>query len=146
MTSASYNLGNRLTAWTAPGGNATPIFDANGNMTSDGTRTVTRDSRNRLIAISGTTASFTYDAHDRRSTATLAGTTTGYLYDGTDVVQELSGTTPTANLLTGLGIDQRFTRTAGSTPSTFLTDNLGSPVALADAAGVIQTSYVFHPG
>ena len=116
-----------------------------GRTVTASARTVARDSRNRLIAISGTTASFTHDADDRRSTATLASTTTGYLYDGSDVVQELSGTTPTANLLTGLGIDERFTRTAGSTPSTFLTDNLGSPVALADAAGVIQTSYGYEP-
>ena len=42
---------------------------------------------------------------------TVNGTTTEFLYDGLNVVQELSGGTPTANLLTGLGIDDYFLRT-----------------------------------
>ena len=33
----------------------------------------------------------------------------------------------------------------GGTASTYLTDNLGSPVALADATGVNQTSYAYDP-
>ena len=122
------------------------MFDANANMTGAGTRTFTRDSRNRLIAISGTTASFTYDADDRRSTATLGrqrppaiSTTAAMSF------RNCPAATPTANLLTGLGIDQRFTRTEGGTASTYLTDNLGSPVALADATGVNQTSYAYDP-
>jgi uncharacterized protein RhaS with RHS repeats len=56
-----------------------------------------------------------WDARNRLTA--IAGATTNYLYDGADVVQELSGTTPTANLLTGLGIDERFSRTTGGAAS-----------------------------
>jgi hypothetical protein len=56
-------------------------------------------------------------------------------------VQELSGGSVLANLLTGLGIDERFTRTESGTTSTFLTDLLGSAVSLTNNSGVIQTSY-----
>ncbi len=69
----------------------------------------------------------------------------GYLYDGATLVQELSGGTPSANLLTGLGLDQTFSRTDGSGTSSFLTDALGSTVALADSSGTVQTSYTYDP-
>jgi hypothetical protein len=58
---------------------------------------------------------------------TIAGTT-NYLYDGANPVQELSGTTVTANLLTGLGVDDRFTRTDSNGTANFLIDALGSTI------------------
>ena len=51
-----------------------------------------------------------------------------------------------ANLLTGLGIDESFTRTASSTTSTFLADALGSPLGLVTANnGPIATNYTYQP-
>jgi hypothetical protein len=46
--------------------------------------------------------------------------TTNFLYDGTNLAQELSGSTPTANFLTGLRIDETFTRTDAGGTSTLL--------------------------
>jgi RHS repeat-associated protein len=60
-------------------------------------------------------------------------------------VQELSAGTPTANLLTGLAIDEYFTRTDGAVVSNYLTDALGSSVALADGTGAVQTEYSYEP-
>jgi uncharacterized caspase-like protein len=60
-------------------------------------------------------------------------------------VQELSGGTPTANLLTGLGVDEYFTRTDAAGVRNFLTDALGSTVALADGSGTVQTEYGYEP-
>ncbi len=60
-------------------------------------------------------------------------------------MQELSGGTPSANLLTGLGLDRTFSRTDASGTSTFLSDALGSTVALADSSGTVQTSYTYDP-
>jgi YD repeat-containing protein len=51
VTSASYDLANRLTARTAAGVTTTPTWDANGNLTSDGVRSYTWDARNRMTAI-----------------------------------------------------------------------------------------------
>jgi len=54
-----------------------------------------------------------------------------------------------ANLLTGLGIDEFFRRStvSGSTTTnrTFLTDALGSTVALTDDTGALQTQYRYEP-
>jgi hypothetical protein len=44
---------------------------------------------------------FTYDSRGRRVSKTLLSTTAGLVYDGPNPVQELNGTTVTANLLTG---------------------------------------------
>ena len=52
--------------------------------------------------------------------------------------------TPTANLLTG-GTDQTFSRTDAAGTRTFLTDALGSTVALVDGTGAITTSYTYEP-
>lgn len=72
---------------------------------------------------------------------------TEFLYDGLNPVQETSGATILASILPGLGIDEFLTRTdvvAGVT-SHFLTDTLGSPVAVTDNAGAVQTEYSYEP-
>jgi RHS repeat-associated protein len=100
-----------------------------------------------LSATSAGSASFSYDGLGRRLSKTDGGTTTKFLYDGANVVQEQnSGNTATANLLTGLGIDQTFSRSVvGGATSSLLTDALGSTIALADTSGVIATSYTYEP-
>jgi hypothetical protein len=63
-------------------------------------------------------------------------------------VQELDGSNPpnpTANLLTGLGIDEYFTRTDSSGRATLLADALGSIVGLVNSAGSIATGYTYQP-
>jgi RHS repeat-associated protein len=144
VTSGGYDAANRLNQWTVPGGGVSPSYDANGNLLNDGTRSFTWDARNRLTGITGV-ASFSYDALGRRQSATINGNTVSYLYDGSDPVQEQAGGTVLANILTGLGIDERFTRTEGTASASYLTDALGSPVALADGSGAIKTSYGYDP-
>jgi len=142
VSSASYNTLNQLSNW----GGTVHSYDANGNLSSDGSNTYTWDSRNRLTGISGgTTASFVYDGFNRRRGKTVAGTSTAFLYDGLNPVQELSGSTPTANLLGGLGLDQWFARNDASGTKSFLTDALGSTLALTDASGTVQTQYAYEP-
>jgi YD repeat-containing protein len=93
LTSATYDAGNRLTNWAG----TALAYDANGNLTADGSLGYGWDSRNRLVALTGAaTASFVYDAVGRRSGKTINGTTTNFLYDGANAVQELAGGTPVA--------------------------------------------------
>jgi len=139
VTSASYDLASRLTARTVSGVTATPTWDANGNLTTDGVRSYTWDARNRMTTIPGV-ASFTYDGLGRRQTATRGGIATSFLYDRWDVVQEQQGGAPSADLLLGLGVDERFARNG----ATFLTDALGTTTALA-SAGAVQTNYGYDP-
>jgi YD repeat-containing protein len=112
LTSATYDAANRITAW----GGTSFSYDLNGNLTGDGTNTYTWNARDQLASLSGgTSASFVYDGLGRRRGKTISGATTNFLYDGLNFVQEQSsGGTPTANLLTGLGIDETFTRTDGA--------------------------------
>ncbi len=87
---------SQLTQW----GTATLTYDANGNMLSSGTDGYTWDARNQLVStLSG--ASFQYDPFGGRAQKTVGGGTTAFLYDGSNPVQQLSGATPTANLLSG---------------------------------------------
>lgn len=143
----SYNANNQVLLFSG----ATLTYDLNGNVTSTtdvtGMATTSWDARNRLASLSapGLTATFSYDALGRRSMKTINGIATSFVYDGLNPVQKLSGTTPTANLLTGLGIDEVFTRTDSTGTRGVLPDALGSTRALADNTGAVQTSYNYEP-
>jgi len=80
---------------------------------------------------------------NRRISKTIGGVTTGFLYDGANMVQELSGDNPSASLLTG-GLDEVFVRADTSTRN-FLTDGLGSTLALTDQTGAASTQYTYEP-
>jgi RHS repeat-associated protein len=143
VNTTSYDANNRLKQWET----SNLVYDDNGNLTFDGVNAYSWNARNQLTAISGNvTASFAYDARGRRVRKTIAGTTTGYRYDGLNLVQELDGSNnPTARFLTGLGIDEVFTRTDSNGPRHFLTDALGSTRALTDGTGAITTRYSYEP-
>ncbi len=131
VTSATYDAANELINWNG----LNLAYDANGNMLGDGTNTFTWNARNQVATLNN--ISLQYDAFGRR-VKNKAGTS--FLYSGANAVQELSGTTPTANLISG-GIDEVFSR-VGVSP---LADALGSTVALADSSGNIQTSFTYDP-
>ena len=139
--SASYNANNQLEL----GGRGAHTYDLNGNLTGDGTKTYTWNARDQLAGLSGgATASFSYDGAGRRKSKTVAGTQTGFVYDGLNFVQELTGTTPKANLITG-GIDELFLRKETAAIRHPIADALGSIIALTDASGAMATEYTFEP-
>jgi RHS repeat-associated protein len=128
---------NQLTQF----GPSSLAYDANGNLTSDGTNTYTWSARNQLISISGgVSANFQYDAFGRRVSKTVAGTTQ-YLYDGVNLVQELSGNVPTAKLLS-VGVDFYLARTDSSGAASLLDDGLGSTLALVGGSSI---QYTYEP-
>jgi RHS repeat-associated protein len=142
LSSVTYDAANQLTQHAST--NLT--YDSNGNLTSDGVNTYTWDARNQLSAISGgMSASFAYDPMGRRTSKTASGQTTEYLYDGLDIVQELSGGTPNADMLNGADIDERLTCNCNGAPRTLLSDALKSTVALSNSSGTIETDYTYNP-
>jgi len=142
LASATYDAANQIATW----GSTTFIYDANGNLTNDGPKTYTWNSRNQLTGLSGTaSASFSYDGVGRRRAKTIAGVTTGFLYDGLNTVQELSGGSGSANILPGSSVDEWLARTDPAGTRYFMTDALGSTLALVDAAGAVQTQYSYEP-
>ena len=60
-------------------------------------------------------------------------------------MQELLGGSPTVNFLTGLAVDEFFTRTDATTTRHYLADAIGSSVALTDSTGAVQTEYTYDP-
>src|SRR5262249_54642995 len=93
----------------------------------------------------GVTATFQYDAFGRRVQRTIGTTTRQFIYAGVTPVQELDGGgAVVANLLTGLGLDETFTRTEGANRLTLLPDALGSTVAISDDSGN-TSKYSYEP-
>lgn len=156
VAGATVDAANRLTAFGAQ----TLSYDANGNLTGDGTRSYVWNARNQLVQIKdaggAVSASFGYDALGRRHSKTVNGVASGYLYDGVNIVQELSGvnadnTNPAnvrANYLSG-GVDEVFAQWSGSgaaaKTTTYLSDALGSVIRLTDGAGNKIVDYTYDP-
>ncbi len=142
MESAKYNAANELTEREGK----ELEYDEDGNLTSDGSSEYNWDARGQLTGISGAnSASFGYDPFGRRVSKTLGGTTTDLLYDGPNVVQEAVEGSVTADLLTGLKPDQLFSRTTEGGTDSYLTDRLGSAIALANSSGEVATTYTYDP-
>ncbi len=141
---AVYNVANQLTSWSG----AAVASDLNGNMTSQAGLTYAYNARNQLTSVKQsktTLGAFVYDGLGRRVRRTISSAVTRPVYDGWNVVQERSSAgSVTANLLVGRGLDDVFTRTE-TAQREFLSDALGSTVALADTSGVVQTSYTYEP-
>ncbi len=133
---------HRLTEW----GTSTLTYDDAGNLTDDGTHTYAYNPRGQLANTSGGQASsFAYDALGRRTRATTGGQTVNYLYDGLTPIRETIGTTTRADMLTAGSLDGYLARTEDGQTSSYLSDALGSTVALADQNRQITTSYTYDP-
>jgi RHS repeat-associated protein len=142
----AFNADNEMTSF----GSQALSYDANGNLVADGTNTYAWDARNHMSGLGGAiSASFLYDGLGRRASKTVNGTTTQFLYDRLNPVQELSAGNPpgsvTANLLTGLAVDEYFSRTDPNGEMSFLRDALGSTNALTNSAGALNTQYTYQP-
>jgi RHS repeat-associated protein len=148
VTSTSYDANNRQLTF----GNKTLAYDDNGNLQSitdsNGTTLYSWNAKNQLVGISGPSvnASFVYDGVGRREKKTINGSLTEFLYDEVNPVQEISAATVLANVLTGLRMDEFFSRTdvVAGTTSHFVPDALGSALGLANDAGAVQTEYTFE--
>src|SRR5258708_518448 len=108
-------------------------------MLSDGSNVFTCNGRNQVATLNGVSPQ--YDAFGRRI-KNAAGTS--FLYNGANAVQELSGSTVTANLVSG-GVDEIFTRVDASGSFAPLKDALGSAIALVDSSDNVQTTYSYDP-
>ncbi len=120
--------------------------DANGNMLSDGTNTYRWDSRNRLASIAGAvSASFAYDALNRRVQKQVAGSVTGYLYDDINYIQEQSATGGvTAAVLAGV-TDEVFARETSAGTVVPLSAALQSVIGETNSAQALVTQYGYDP-
>ncbi|WP_200157344.1 RHS repeat-associated core domain-containing protein [Allochromatium vinosum] len=141
---------NGLNQYTQAAG-ATLSYDANANLTGDGTWTYGYDLDNRLKSAAKTelSATLAYDAEGRLRQSAIGGTTTNLAYDGTDLVAEYnSAGRLLRRYVHGPGIDAPLVVYEGSatTNKTWLyADHLGSIVAQASSAGTRTALYRYGP-
>jgi RHS repeat-associated protein len=111
----------------------THTYDANGNLTSDGTRTYTYDAADRLKTVTqgGTTTTFAYDGLGRRLKQTVGTTETRYLWCGAAICQQRDATDVVQKRFVAEG---EYVLT-GTKKYLYLTDHLGSVRDLVDITG-----------
>ncbi len=132
-------------------------YDADGNLTNDGTRLFYYDVYNRLTGVgssaypqNGPYLTLAYDPLGRLASQTYYGTTTSFLYDGTELIGEYNGSgTMTERYIQGDGVDEPLVWFHGagnvSSPYYFVQDYHGSVIGYTDAAGNLQTVYKYGP-
>jgi RHS repeat-associated protein len=134
---------NGLNQYSAAGG-ATLTYDANGNLTSDGTKTYSYDIENRLTGASGG-VTLSYDPLGRLYEVVQGAATTRFLYDGDALVAEYNAAgTMTRRYVHGTGADVPLLQYDGATVSAatrhyLLADARGSIVAVTDGSSTIQS-------
>ena len=143
--SATTYVANALNQY-AQIGSATPNYDANGNLTFDGTFTYGYDAESRLISVAqgGTQiATYAYDGRGRRKSRTAGGATTVYVTGAEDrELLEYDGTTgaPSAVYAVNLGggLDEVLNHsTPGGARQTLVPDIQGSIIASLDTGGAL---------
>ena len=143
VESETYNADDELTTLN---GTTSLTYDADGNLTSDGTNAYTWNPLGELSGVTTPSASYsyTYDPAGQRVSSTTGGTTTTSLYDGSALVQQSSGGSAVANYLsTGPGGTVQVQNSAGTSDP--LTNTVGSTVAQTGSGGQLTTSYSYDP-
>jgi RHS repeat-associated protein len=124
-------------------------YDANGNLTGDGTRTFEWDAEDRLTAVKqGTTtlASFVYGGDGRRRQKVTGGVTRTYVYDGPNIVEERLSSGQIYQYMQGPGVDRPLAQKDNSgAVSYYLADHLGSVVQVTNSAGAIALTREYDP-
>jgi RHS repeat-associated protein len=138
---------NNVNEYTSVGGVA-ETYDADGNLTYDGTNTYTYNSLNQQISVSGPsgTTTYSYNALGQQVAATTNGVTTQYLIDasglGSVVGQYAGGGELIADYTYGLGLTSQVTA-GGRYYYDF--DSLGSTVGLSTSSGAYADTYSYLP-
>ncbi|MHB8706381.1 MAG: RHS repeat-associated core domain-containing protein [Coriobacteriia bacterium] len=132
--------------------NAGFTYDAAGNLTSDGTRDFSHDAACRLTAVKdasteATIATYTYDAMNRRVSATEASGTVFFHYDGASA-RVIAETDEAGETIVTYAYDDRgqlHAMTRGGATYFYHLNARGDVVALSDASGGVVNTYRYDP-
>ena len=145
----NYSAANALNQYVAVTVGANPTvtlgYDANGNLTSDGTWAFAYDAENRLRSANKTGAlnTYAYDPLGRRQAKVASGVTTTFLSDGDEEIAEYSGANAVLRrYVPGPATDQPIAMVTPSgttnTHAYFHTNRQGSTVAMSNDAGAMS--------
>ena len=126
-------------------------YDSFGNLTSDGTRSFTYDTENRLLTESGpVTMALSYDPLGRLQQSVINGSTVQFLYHGDALVGEypVSGNLPLRRYVHGPGTDNPLVWYEGGSmtaanASYLIADRQGSIVATGNTVGALNAIYTY---
>jgi RHS repeat-associated protein len=149
---------NQQNEITSISGAGAVSYDANGNLTADGSgNTYTYDAWNRLVSVSsgGTAvATYTYNGLGERVSETRGATTTDLYYDASwQVIEErVAGVTQARNVWSAAGTDVLVLRDQSSQHNGVLDQRLyvqqdanGDVTAITDASGNVVERYAYEP-
>jgi len=132
---------NGLNQYTAAD-SASPTYDANGNLTSDGTTGYTYDVENRLVTTSAG-ATLDYDPSGRLWRMTTSSATVRFFYDGDQLLEERDGSgTLLRRYVHGNDEDDPLLWYDGSGLTdrrSFQIDHQGSITSIANTDGTLRT-------
>jgi RHS repeat-associated protein len=139
---------NHYSVTVTGSGSKTLVYDANGNLTSDGTRTFEWDPRNRLTAVtSGTHRSeFTYNGLSQR--VKIVEKDNGNVTSTKQLVWVHGDTQPCEERDASNNVTKRYYpqgMQVGTTNYYYTKDHLGSIRELTDSSGAMQTRYDYDP-
>jgi len=139
---------NRYNVAVTGSGSKTLVYDLNGNLTSDGTRTFEWDPLNRLAAVnSGTNRSeFTYNGLSQR--VTIVEKDNGAVTSTKQLVWCPGDAQPYEERDVSNTVTKRYYpqgMQVGSTNYYYTCDHLGSVRELTDSSGAVQTRYDYDP-
>ncbi len=144
----AYATANTLNQYTQVTKGANPAvtlsYDANGNLTGDGTWTFAFDAENKMTSAnkSGTAVSYAYDPLLRRAGKTVNGTTTTFLLAGGEEIGDYDGAgAMLRRFVPADAIDRPIAMIEGTSGGTtrkwFHRNRLGSTIATSDGAGAV---------
>jgi len=140
-TTTSYTYDD-LDEMTAAGG-VTHTYDNNGSQTAAGSNSWSWDAANRLTSatIGGVSSSYTYNGAGVRTSRTVGGTTIGYTWDLTgslpNVLQDSNGNKYV------YGLDLISQTDSSAAQQYFLYDGLGSTTGISNGTGSVTGTYAY---
>ena len=138
VSSASYSLSpGKAHAFGITGKNFQ--YDANGNMTSDGARTITYNYDNMPQSVNGTAASFVYDGNGRRVKKIVPSYTITYI----DKLYECPTSQPCGKYI--FAGDMRIALINSYGTFYYHPNHLGSTMVVTDASGTQVDAVNYHP-
>lgn len=124
------------------------IYDYNGNLINDGYKTYSYDFENKLIKVARnsdnmTLGEYKYDAFGRRMEKRVSGLITAYYYDEDRIIEERRNGLVEASYVYGRGIDEILIMNRSGQVYHYISDSIGSIIALTDSNGNIVEEYSY---
>jgi RHS repeat-associated protein len=139
-TTFTYDAADRLTLVDPPGAGSTSYtFDDNGNLTDRGSDDFVWDAEDRLTSatVSSVTTTFAYNGDGLRDSLTVNSNTTMFTWDVNRSIPQVLDDED-IRYVYGIG---RIAQVDGADTYYYLTDGLGSTMALTDDDGEVVNDY-----